>query len=85
MVNCEEKQVMSSVGSEADLVGEDSARGQLEEKEVTVCLLWEGRGWAGPLLPAPCFLLLREASQGKTCLPPSRVWCLSVGPSWVRT
>lgn len=72
----EEKQVMSSVGSEADVVGEDSKPGvSWKRREVTVCLLCGKAGGLGRTLRSPlCFLLLeRKASQGKTWLRPGRV------------
>ena len=73
----EEKQVMSSVGSEADVVGEDWKPGvSWKRREVTWFACCVGRqGGVGRTLRSPlCFLLLeRKASQGKTWLRPGRV------------
>lgn len=86
----EEKQVMSSVGSEADVVGEDSKPGvSWKRREVTwfACCVGRPGGWAGPFHPhcASCFLREKLARGRRGYAPAGCVGCLSLGLLWVRT
>ena len=86
----EEKRVMSRVGSEADLVGEDSKPGvSWKRREVTwfACCVGRQGGWAGPFGPhhASCFLREKLARGRLGCPLAGCAGCLSLGLSWVRT